>query len=86
MRKKRKPVKLRLNTDQKRVMYYVLKPEAISILKLRMARGGTSYDKIAEDLGVSKTAVWRRVDRSIKKINKAIMKEKLRTTILDVEL
>jgi DNA-directed RNA polymerase specialized sigma24 family protein len=86
MRKKRKPVKLRLNTDQKRVMYYVLSPEAISILKRRMARGGTSYDKIAEDLGVSKTAVWRRVDRSIKKIDRAIMKEKLRTTILDVEL
>lgn len=68
--------KLKLNTDQERVMYYVLSSDAISILKLRMQ--GQSYEKIAENLGVSKTAVWRRVDRSIKKIDQAIMREKLR--------
>ena len=84
MRKKRKPVKLKLNTDQKRIMYYVLSPGAINILKLKMQ--GYSLEKIAEKQGVSITAIWRRIDRSIKKINQAIMKEKLRTTILDIEV
>ena len=65
-------------------MYYVLSPESISIIKSKIT--GKSYEKIAEKLGVSKTAVWRRVDRSIKKIDRAIMKEKLRTTILDIEV
>lgn len=84
MRKKRKPVKLKLNTDQKRIMYYVLSPEAISILKLKMQ--GNSLEKIAEKQGVSITAIWRRINRSVKKVNQAIMKEKLRTTILDIEV
>ena len=84
MRKKRKPVKLKLNTDQKRIMYYVLSPESISILKLKMQ--GNSLEKIAEKQGVSITAIWRRINRSVKKVNQAIMKEKLRTTILDIEV
>ena len=84
MRKKRKPVRLKLNTDQKRIMYYVLSPESISILKLKMQ--GNSLEKIAEKQGVSITAIWRRINRSVKKVNQAIMKEKLRTTILDIEV
>ncbi|MGA1048276.1 MAG: helix-turn-helix transcriptional regulator [Minisyncoccia bacterium] len=81
-RKKKKGLKLELNSKQQKIMYYVLKPKAIKVLELKMK--GKTLKYIADMYGVSITSVWKLIDRSIKKINKAYLKAKLSKDILSI--
>jgi transcriptional regulator len=81
-RKKKKGTKLELNSKQQKIMYYVLKPKAIKVLELKMK--GKTLKYIADKYGVSITSIWKMIDRSIKKINKAYLKAKLSKDILSI--
>lgn len=80
--RKKKGVKLELNSKQQKIMYYVLRPKAIKVLELKMK--GKKLQEIADMYGVSVTSIWRLIDRSIKIINKAHLKAKLNKDILSV--
>ena len=81
-RKKKKGLKLELNSKQQKIMYYVLKPKAIKVLELKMK--GKTLKYISDMYEVSITSIWRLIDRSVKKINKAYLKAKLSKDILSI--
>lgn len=64
--------RLKLNKAQRNIMYYVLKPHQIEILKLKMK--GHTYKEIAEMKGITTSGMYRFIARAVKTINKAYLR------------
>lgn len=64
--------RLKLNKAQRNIMYYVLKPHQIEILKLKMK--GHTYQEIADMKGITLSGMYRFIHRALKTINKAYLR------------
>ena len=61
--------KLKLTKAQRNIMYYILKPRQIEILKLKIK--GHTYQEIADIKGITLTGAYYAVKRYMKEINRA---------------